>query len=76
MDLMGSPRRKPSRAAVNQARYRARFARGEQVYRVALPCEVVEALIRWRWVERHRADDRTAVERAVEAGLIDAARHL
>ena len=43
---------------------------------MALPCEVVEALIRWRWVERDRADDKSAIERAVEAGLIDAARHL
>jgi hypothetical protein len=69
---MRAPRSKPSRAARNQRRYRERFARGEMVYRVALPCEVVEALIRWRWVERHRADDRAAVERAVEAGLTDA----
>jgi hypothetical protein len=60
---------------VNQRRYRARFARGEQVYRVVLGPEVLESLVRWRWVDRERADDKEAVERAVEAGLIDAARH-
>jgi len=57
---------------VNTARYRARFERGERVYRVALGPEVAEALIRWRWVERSHADDKAAVERAVEAGLVDA----
>jgi hypothetical protein len=57
---------------VNTARYRARLERGEMVYRVALGPDVIDALIRWRWVDRELADDRVAVERAVEAGLIDA----
>jgi hypothetical protein len=33
---------------VNTARYRARLERGEQVYKVALGPEVIDALIRWR----------------------------
>jgi hypothetical protein len=69
---MRSPKPAPSRASVNTQRYRARLERGEQVYKVALGPEVIEALIRWRWVDRELADDRAAVERAVEAGLIDA----
>jgi hypothetical protein len=69
------PRPQPSRAAVNQRVYRARLRRGEMVYPVALPCEVLEAMLRWRWICREELDDRDRVERAVAAQLADAATH-
>jgi hypothetical protein len=39
---MRSPKPATSRASVNTARYRARLARGEMVYRVTLGPEVLE----------------------------------
>jgi hypothetical protein len=63
---------KPSRAAVNQARYRARLRAGKQVYSICLGCDELDGMVRLRWLSDDDVLHRDRVERALESGLADA----
>ena len=66
----------PTRAAINQRRYRLRLRQGKQVYSIALGSEVLEGMARLRWLSWDDLDHKDRVERAIEEGLADALKNL
>jgi hypothetical protein len=64
-----------ARRAAQQCRHRARERAGRACYQIELCGEVIDWLIRTRWLDQRQAGDRTEVGRAIEAMLQDAAKN-
>jgi hypothetical protein len=72
----GLPKSEDTRKAANarQARWRRRAEAGRMVERVEVNARHIDLLVRTHWLAEADAGDRTAINRALQAMLDDAAR--
>jgi hypothetical protein len=57
-----------------QRAYRSRVRNGQTVAPVEVDADIVDLLVRLRWLDDRRAGDRNAVGQAISRMLVDAAR--
>jgi len=62
-------------AAARQKLLRARRRDGCAVYAITITRDILNALLRWRWVSEGETTDKKRVETAISEGLADAASH-
>jgi len=62
-------------AAARQKLLRARRRDGCAVYAITITRDILNALVRWRWVSEGETTDKKRLEAAISEGLADAASH-
>jgi hypothetical protein len=72
--MLERPRSERLRHTRRQRAYRARMRNGQMVAPVEVGADILDLLVRLRWLDDRLAGDRIAVGQAITRMLLDAAR--